>query len=162
LSEKDILNCTDDVQDEEFDNLLEEPTPELHDEYVGAEVFLPTENDMVRARVLHRVRDGDNRPIGIRHHNPMLDSQEYELEFADGSKARANANLIAENLYSMVDEQGKVHNMFKGIIDQRFPVKRMVSFEGETAARSFTKDGELQVQWANDTTTWTPEKVRPN
>jgi hypothetical protein len=47
----------------------------------------------------------------------------------------------------MVNEQGKVHNMFKGIIDRHFPVKRMVSFEGETAARSFAKDGELQVQW---------------
>jgi hypothetical protein len=51
LSEKDILNCTDDIQEEEYDNLLEEPTPELHDEYVGAEVFLPTENDRVCARV---------------------------------------------------------------------------------------------------------------
>jgi hypothetical protein len=86
----------------------------------------------------------------------MMDSREYELEFADGSKARANANLIAENFYSMVNEQGKVHNMFKGIIDHRFPVKRTVSFKGETAARSFAKDGELQVQWANDTTTWIP------
>jgi hypothetical protein len=63
----------DDVQDEEYDNSLEEPTPELHDEYVGAEVFLPMENDKVHARVLCRVCDGDNWPIGIRHHNPMLD-----------------------------------------------------------------------------------------
>jgi hypothetical protein len=86
----------------------------------------------------------------------MLDSREYELEFADGSKARAHANLIAENLDSMVDEQGKVHNMFKGIIDHRFLGKRMVSFTGETAARLFTKDGELQVQWVNYTTTWIP------
>jgi hypothetical protein len=43
----------------------------------------------------------------------------------------------------MVDEQGKVHNMFKGIIDHRFPVKQTVSFEGETAVRSFVKDGEF-------------------
>jgi hypothetical protein len=98
LSEKDILNCTF-VQDEECVNSLEEPTPELHDEYVGAEVFLPTENDRVCAKVLHRVRDSDSRPIGIRHHNPMLDSREYDLEFDDESKARANTNLIAENLY---------------------------------------------------------------
>jgi hypothetical protein len=96
LSKKDIINCTDDVQDEEYDGSLKEPTPELHDVYVGAEVFLAT--DRVRARVLHRVCDGDNRPIGIRHHNPMLDSREYELEFADGSKARANANLTVKNL----------------------------------------------------------------
>jgi hypothetical protein len=156
LSAKDILNCTDDVKEEELDNSLEEPTPELHDEYVGAEVFLPTENGRVRARVLRRIRDSDNRPIGVRHHNPMMDSREYELEFADGSKARANANLIAENLFSIVDEQGKVHNMFKGIIDHRFPVKRTVSFKGETEARSFAKYVELQVQWANDTTTWIP------
>jgi hypothetical protein len=85
-----------------------------------------------------------------------VDSREYELEFSDGSKTRANANLIAENLYSMVDEQGKVHNMFEGIIDHRFPVKWMVSFKGETTARLFAKDGELPVQWANDMTTWIP------
>jgi hypothetical protein len=104
LSEKDILNCTDDVQDEEFDNSLEEPTPELHDVYASAEVFLLTENDSHRARVLRHVCDCDNLPIGIWHHNLMLHSREYELEFADGSKARANANLIVENLYSMVNE----------------------------------------------------------
>jgi hypothetical protein len=47
-------------------------------------------------------------------------------------------------------------NMLKGIIDHRFPVKWMVSFEGETAKRSLAKDSELQVQWVNDTTTWIP------
>jgi hypothetical protein len=55
LSKKDIFNCTDDVQDEEYDNLLEEPTPSLHDEYVGAEVFLLMESDRVHARVLRCV-----------------------------------------------------------------------------------------------------------
>jgi hypothetical protein len=50
-SEKDILNCIDDVQDEEYDNSQAEPTPQLHDEYVGAEVFLLTENNRVCARV---------------------------------------------------------------------------------------------------------------
>jgi hypothetical protein len=65
LSEKDILNCTNDVQEEEYDNSLEEPTPELHDEYVGAEVFFPMENDRVFARVLRRICDSDNRPIGV-------------------------------------------------------------------------------------------------
>jgi hypothetical protein len=78
LSKKDILNCTKDVQEEEYDNSLEEPTPELHDEYIGAEVFLPTENDRVCAKVLCHIRDGDNRLIGVRHHNPMIDSCEYE------------------------------------------------------------------------------------
>jgi hypothetical protein len=50
LSEKDILNCTDDVQDEE-------PTPE-------PEVFLPMKNERVCARVLCCVH-GDNQPIDI-------------------------------------------------------------------------------------------------
>jgi hypothetical protein len=86
----------------------------------------------------------------------MMDSHEYELGFADGSKARVNANMIAENLYLTVNGQGKVHNMFKSLIDHRVPFKSLVSFKGETAARSFAKNGELQVQWANDTTTWIP------
>jgi hypothetical protein len=86
----------------------------------------------------------------------MLDSCEYELEFADGSKALANVNLIAKNSCLIIDEQGQVHNMFKGIIDHCFPAKWGVSFEGEPVARLFTKDGKLQVHWDKDMTTWIP------
>jgi hypothetical protein len=78
------------------------------------------------------------------------------LEFTDCSTAHSNSTLIAKKLYSIIDEPGTVHTMFKSIIDHHFPIKQKVSFEGELVARSFIKDGELQIQWANDTTTWLP------
>ena len=74
---------------------------------------------MVRARVLKRTRDGDGIPIGRRHHNPILDTRQYEVEFPDGSVDVYTTNIIAENLYSQVDPETQAHTLFRGIVDHR-------------------------------------------
>ncbi|MCK7580946.1 MAG: hypothetical protein MZV65_38600 [Chromatiales bacterium] len=59
-----------------------------------------------RGRVVKRSWGLDNKPIGHAHANPMFDTQEYEIEFTDGTHEKYQANVIAENMYAQVDSKG--------------------------------------------------------
>ena len=94
-------------------------TPEVFDEYLMAEVLLPNMGTIAKAKVTGRKRDVDGNPIGKRHSNPMLDTREYEVEFLDGHKESLTANLIAQHLFSQIDEEGKRHILLDDIVDHR-------------------------------------------
>ena len=38
----------------------------------------------------------------------MLDTSEYEVQFDDGSTETYAANIIMENIYTQVDDEGKI------------------------------------------------------
>jgi hypothetical protein len=44
---------------------------------------------------------------GMEHHNPILDTHMYEIEFLDGQVAEYSVNVIAENMYTQCDAEGK-------------------------------------------------------
>ena len=62
--------------------------------------------------------DHDGQPNGKRHANPLLDTRLYEVEFPDGTTKAVSANLIAENLLSQVDEEGRSYSILREIVDQ--------------------------------------------
>ena len=85
-----------------------------------AEVFLPNMGDVAKAKVVGRKRDADGNPIGKRQNNPaILDTREYEVVFPDGATDVFTANIIVENLYSQVDEEGNSYAIMSEIIDHR-------------------------------------------
>jgi hypothetical protein len=49
----------------------------------------------------------------------LLDTREYEIEFPNGSSESYRANLIAENIRSQVDSDGRQFAVIKEIIDHR-------------------------------------------
>ena len=55
-------------------------------------------------------------PIGEYNNNPLLDTRVYEVMFGDGSKQKFAANVIAENLWSEVDDDGYHHQILDCII----------------------------------------------
>jgi hypothetical protein len=57
--------------------------------------------------------------MGKRATNPILDTRQYEAEFPDGSKDTYSANLIAENQYSQVDDEGRQYQLIDEILDHR-------------------------------------------
>lgn len=158
LPERDIFSTIDDEAEATVEST--EPTPENLDEFIGADVLLPQGGVNVRARVVKRVRDGDGNLQGIRNDNPILDSRTYELEFADGSMAQYAANVVAENLYSQVDPEGRRFDVFQDIVDHRFTGEitetTYVDRKGVTRNKQTTKGCELQVQWVDGTTSWLP------
>lgn len=99
-------------------------TPDTFDDsYVNKEIALPRGagdgEDVHYGRVTKRLRDADGKPIGMANENPMLDTREYEVEFMDGHSEALAANLIAQHLYSQIDEEGNRHMLLDDIVDHR-------------------------------------------
>jgi hypothetical protein len=56
--------------------------PEAYDKYLTAEVLLPNMETVTKAKVIGCKRDSDGNPVGWKNSNPILDTREYEVEFA--------------------------------------------------------------------------------
>ena len=140
-------------------------TPEAYDEYLTAEVLLPNMGEMTKAKVIGRKRDADGNPIGLRNANPLLDTRQYEVEFADGATDVFAANLIAENIYSQVDAEGNSYSIMSEIIDHESDGSAVqkddgleVTKDGSTRPRRTTKGWKLLVAWKGGTSSWIPLK----
>ena len=57
--------------------------------------------------------------MGTSHENPILDSRNYIVEFMDGHEVPLKAHLIAEYMYSNVNEEGHRQLLLDEIIDHR-------------------------------------------
>lgn len=140
-------------------------TPEAYDQYLTAEVMLPHGGEMAQARVISRKRDADGNLIGTRNPNPILDTRLYEVEYPDGSTEAVTANLIAENLYAQVDEEGRSFAILGDIVDHRTNGHALskddgfeISSNGQRRPRRTTRGWELQVEWKDGSTDWVPLK----
>jgi hypothetical protein len=80
-------------------------TPKSYDEYLLAKILLPHDGEFKTARVRNRVKDKDRRPVGKRNTNPLLDTREYEVKFPDGSIDALQVNIVAENMFSQIDNE---------------------------------------------------------
>ena len=85
------------------------PTPEVNDNYVGANDRLPRGKDMAQGRVRKRARDNNSNPIGRANENPILDSREYVVEFKYVTEAELDSNDIAQSMYAQCDPDGHTY-----------------------------------------------------
>jgi len=93
--------------------------PESYDQYIAAEVRLPKDGKEVIGTVVARKCDHDGNPVGCSHPNPILDTRVYQVTFPDGNGAKYSANIIAECLYSQVDDEGRQYLLLDEIIDHK-------------------------------------------
>jgi hypothetical protein len=89
---------------------------DTYDKLIGTQIKL---DDDRKATVRRRVTDQYGRPVGVAHVNPLLDTRQYEVELEDGTTDAYFANIIEENLYSQVDNEGRELLAFKEISDHR-------------------------------------------
>jgi Reverse transcriptase (RNA-dependent DNA polymerase) len=138
----------------------DEYEPESYDGYITSQVLLPRGDDMKLGTVRQRKRDENNTPIGTGHDNPVLDTRIYEVEFGDGQVLEYSANVIAENLYSQVDEEGHRHVILDAITDHKSNASAVpkddefVTIRGKNHRRKTTKGWKLCVQWKDGSTSW--------
>ena len=163
-----------DVDDEVVEPLEKEATmpeadehedPVVFDKYIGAEILLNRGGEQVAGRVVSRKRDADDKPIGYAHSNPLLDTREYQVEFVDGSTEAYTTNLIAEAMYSQVDDEGRNLTLLKEIVDHRkdaTAVEAADAFGRTRSGRKFrrrtTKGWELCALFKNGQTAFLPLK----
>ena len=145
--------------DDDFD-------PDSYDAYLNMELTVNRGGPHAEfARVTKRLKDHRGNPIGTANSNPILDTRMYEVEYHDGSKQAMAANVIAENMFASVDEEGYRHKLLDTIIDIRKTdeaVKKEDSFvttaNGNKRRIETTKGWEVLVQWKDGTTTWSMMK----
>ena len=58
-------------------------------------IFNVANNDERRGTVVKRSRGLDGRAIGLLHTNTFFDTDEYEIEFKDGTQDKYTTNLMA-------------------------------------------------------------------
>ena len=143
------------------------PFMEEGDQYIGVKVPLPhPDGEMREATVKRRKRNHDGTLQGTSNENPLLDSRVYEVEHTDGSYTEYSANVIAENLYNHIDDNGSSHTLLSAIIDHE--VDRDVAISksnalfdsnGTSKQRITTKGWKHKVEWKDGSCSWIPLKT---
>jgi hypothetical protein len=141
-------------------------TPDTFDDkYLNKEIAMArgasNDESIEFGRVTKRLRDAEGRPIGTAHDNPLLDTREYDVEFRDGHSESLSANLIAQHLFSQIDEEGNIHVLLDDVIDHERG-ERAVSKEdafvmnrnGVKRRRETTQGWKLLCQWKDGSTNW--------
>ena len=136
----------------------DDSTPEAYDQYLSAEVLLPHAGEMRKGTVRARKRDVAGNLLGTRNSNPMLDTRCYEVTFAEGEVEAYTANTIAENIYSMVDTEGRSYSVLDEIVEHRSNDDAVMKTGATPTTRHTTKGWDLNVKWKDGTTAWIPMK----
>ena len=136
---------------------------EITDEHIGLSLDLPLNGEMKHGTVVSRKRTHDGSLVGTKHNNPVLDSRIYTVDFGEGTYADYSTNLLMENLYSQVDEDGAQYQIFNGIIDHQKTDEALSPSQGHYINKHgvkkrviTTKGWKVKVQWDNDTSSWLP------
>ena len=69
--------------------------------------------------VKKRLKDANRRPIRLGNKNPILSSIMYEFEYCDRYVTAMAANVIAENLFAQIYQEGNIFLLIDYIIDTR-------------------------------------------
>ena len=167
-SEYDAQWTGKDGPDKDDDEIAEDV--DGYDEYINAEVSLWNEGELKRGRVVKRARDKSGNFIGKRNptgsFNPELGTREYEIEFSDGSSDRLLENVIARNLFSQIDSEGRSMMIFKEIVDHSTDGRAVAKEDGwitrpsGTRTRKATTAGwKLLVEFNDGATEWMDLKL---
>ena len=122
---------------------------------------MPSGDGHMKAVVKRRTHNDDGKPVGLKNSNPILDTREYHLEYEDGSTQVYAANLVAENIYAQVDDEGNMFSLMESIIDHKSDGSALkgedgfyLTKTGNRRKKPTTRGWQLLVQWKDGTTTW--------
>ena len=140
------------------------PYVEKNDNLIGSKLDMPhPDGEMREATIRSRKRTHDGNLVGSANDNPVLDSRVYEVEFGDGNYREYSANVLLENLYQQIDDDGYSHHLVKSIIDHS--VNRDIAIDKENSTYDYkgtkkrritTKGWKLKVEWQNGTSPHAP------
>jgi hypothetical protein len=143
-----------------IDDINKEHDVDTYYQYIGAHVRVPIGNKIISGKVLRHKHVLDGTAKGRATANPMLDTRTYEIEFPDGRSDEYTANVIAENMYTQCDIEGRQYNLMEGIIDHITdchavaPAEMYINHGSNKKVRKTTKGWHLCVEWKDGTTSW--------
>jgi hypothetical protein len=160
---EDTSEAVDDVKlrHEVKDDLVSGPDP-----FIGAKVYMPHGDQTEIAKVLGCKRGPDGNYIGRAHANPILDSRQFIIEFPDGEQQDIAYNMLAEHLFSQVDEEGNQYRMFKAIIGHRRKKDAVdkadqytVHKNGKQVKKKTLRGWDMELEWMDGSTSFLPLKT---
>lgn len=125
IEDEEVIEPYDIQMSREEDDLY--PDQDTYDQYITSQVLLPRGDNNEKGTVKRQKRDADGNVVGRANANPILDTRVYEVEFSDSHVAEFSTNVIAENIYAMVDNEGYETSIFKAIIDHRHDPNKIIS-----------------------------------
>jgi hypothetical protein len=138
------------------DDIGDLENPEAYDGYIASQVMLPREDQMLLATVRKRATNEMGAPIGTANTNPIMDTRVIEVEFDDGVVLEYAANVLAENLYTQVNQEGHLFMLLDSIVDHKrhssAETTNFIEVNGRQCRRVTTKGWNLCVQWKDGTT----------
>ena len=148
--------------EENHDDTIEIDDLPDHELFLNAEVMLPRDGPHLKtARVINRTKDKDGNKIGSYHPNPILNTQIYDVLYPDGSIAQLSANLIAENIYNQIDDDGYRYQHFRNIIRHKKESNAVpkddcwvTSKNGNRSRKHTTKVWYFEVEWLDGSMSW--------
>ena len=134
----------------------------LEDTYVDMEIALPRDVEGPKfSKLIKRMLYENVIPIGRQHDDPIIDTRVYGVDYLDVHKASLAANTIAENLFSIVDEDSNRFVIFDDIVDHLVNgIETMqqdafiMSKNGGKRQSETTKVWEILIQWKYGSMTW--------
>ena len=159
----DIEDTLDELHDDLRQSEADDYSPEAFDEYLNAEIKATRGDVLLRGTVVSRKRDRDGIPTGREHSNPLLDTREYLVCFEDGTSDIYTANLIAESLYSQVDDAGRRLQALQEIVEHQKSNSAITddadafySTKSGRKPKRTTKGWRFLVEWKDGYTSWVP------
>ena len=112
-------------------------------------------------RVKKRLKDTNGMPTGVANDNHILDSRMYEVKYTYRYIAAMAANMIYENLFTEVDQEGNIFLLIKSIIGTRTNNTKtlkqdafVITKSGTKQRKNTTKEWEVCIQWKGGSSTW--------
>ena len=85
--------------------------------FINAEVRVPEGEELIFGKVVGLVYDKDGKRIGNPHDNPFLNTVLYEVQLEDGTSKAYGANVIAENIWNTVYNEGYHKDTLHSVVD---------------------------------------------
>ena len=111
--------------------------------------------------VIQRPQGLNGEPIGCAHANPLFDTHEYEIEFTNGMHEKYQANVIAENMYAQVNDEGNEFLLLDEIMDHKSDGSAIqiadgmiMNTNGTKKPKKTTRGWFLLVQWKDRSVSW--------
>ena len=121
---------------------------------INSKVQMQHNNMMQTGKVKRRTIGPDGKVTGLYDDNPINNSIIYEVEFPDGQVKEYAANIITDNIFSQVDEEGFSKSIFDSIVDYKKDDsavskadRYLVTRRGRRKLRQTTKGWKLLVAW---------------
>jgi hypothetical protein len=135
--------------------------------YLNAElIFNVGTGSEHKGHVVKRAKGTSAKPIGGAHSNPFLfNTQDYVVEFTDGSTENYFANGIAECMYAQVDSEGNQYQLLNEITEHssnnlaiQIADGFITSRNGNCVPKATTRGWSLLVLWKDGSVDWLPLK----